>query len=856
MNHAEHDESIGSMLASIAAALREVSEKLDIVAARVQQEVPTFPADDDLPDQTRIHRLETWAFHASQDISRLSSRLDALDGGDPEQPPPRARGTRSRREVREAAERAAAGLDDAPGAGGSAESPTPHQFHSGAGDRPPLERRQSPIRSTDHLGDPTWPLNAAPVPRVTSTVNPSGGAVNGHAASGREEAESFGGFGSAASGTNGSADVDAATGEIPVSRHDSRRVGINGSGGGSSITGATAAAGGTTVLNGTVPAGHSRTTTASFAAEDVTTPVSASDSVLDSGRGAGSVNDTAAQSAKAPPRLSVGGAATHSGGETAALSGGAPARLSHGNHAPPTSGNSTAPAVRESAAVDNSALLSGGETATPVIGNAVPHSSGGTSVPSISGADSSGGAAAVSFGGAESASGDGATALTRGNDAFPGAVAASADDQARSARETGIVGDAAWSGTTAGGRERVELTDDSVIEVVEWQPARRVSNNGVGPSTDRAGGSDRAVSLSSLGLDGPGAAPSGQADSPAGDGAALPGSAEVGRVVRDGQVVADGTAAGADTGAMDSLAGASAEASHRSADRGVERARPVGRAAAEGPAPQAPPTNSGGAPVEEFGTSPVVSRDAVSSSVIDDGVIGQSAEVPDLGAVRGGSEGPERTEPDPRSAGLTAGGHTGTNGYTVHGFDHSAPMTDPPAGNTANGIHWTFTDDTTATLPTAVRNGHSHNGFTAEPERRPDSIFDEFTPRDRLTTGGANTTAPGGPPARLAPPKDHSANRAADSPGPVAGQAAPADPGSSAPVPIAAPAPVGPDAADPIPPTATDAAGITVTGTFRAFDIERAHVDKLQAMLDELKRSAGLPPSRHDVFGPPTTEPS
>ncbi|WP_147124035.1 hypothetical protein, partial [Nocardia neocaledoniensis] len=136
MNHAEHDESIGSMLASIAAALREVSDKLDIVAARVQHEVPTFPADDDLPEKTRIHRLESWAFHASQDISRLSSRLDALDGGDT--PPRTGRSTPSRREVREAAERAAAEAE-----------------HADEAARPPLERR-SP--RTDHLGDPTWPL--------------------------------------------------------------------------------------------------------------------------------------------------------------------------------------------------------------------------------------------------------------------------------------------------------------------------------------------------------------------------------------------------------------------------------------------------------------------------------------------------------------------------------------------------------------------------------------------------------------------------------------------------------------------------------------------------------------------------
>ncbi|MEV6364094.1 hypothetical protein [Nocardia asteroides] len=149
MNHAEHDESIGSMLASIAAALREVSDKLDVVAARVQQEVPAFPADEDLPDQTRIRRLESWAFHASQDISRLSSRLDALDGGDGDQPPPSPRGTRSRREVREAAERAAA------------ERGEPDT--DDAVQRPPLERRHS---RTDHLGDPTWPLTVAPVPRA------------------------------------------------------------------------------------------------------------------------------------------------------------------------------------------------------------------------------------------------------------------------------------------------------------------------------------------------------------------------------------------------------------------------------------------------------------------------------------------------------------------------------------------------------------------------------------------------------------------------------------------------------------------------------------------------------------------
>ncbi|MFE3544439.1 hypothetical protein ACFXK0_15870 [Nocardia sp. NPDC059177] len=171
MNHAEHDETIGSMLASIAAALREVSEKLDVVAARVQQEVPPFPSDDDVPDQTRIRRLESWAFHASQDISRLSSRLDALDGGDPEPTPGPAGRTRSRREVREAAEAAERAAEVA------ATPATPHPFRNIDGARPPLERRNSPLRSaTDHLGDPTWPITVTPVPRAT--LDPAGQVEN------------------------------------------------------------------------------------------------------------------------------------------------------------------------------------------------------------------------------------------------------------------------------------------------------------------------------------------------------------------------------------------------------------------------------------------------------------------------------------------------------------------------------------------------------------------------------------------------------------------------------------------------------------------------------------------------------
>ncbi|MDO3648962.1 hypothetical protein [Nocardia mangyaensis] len=816
MNHAEHDESIGSMLASIAAALREVSEKLDIVAARVQQEAPTFPADDDLPDQTRIRRLETWAFHASQDISRLSSRLDALDGGDTEQPPPRARGTRSRREVREAAERAAAGLDDAAGVG---ESPTPHQFHSAAGERPPLERRQSPIRSTDHLGDPTWPLTTAPVPRTTATVDPLGGAINGHA-SGHEEVDPLGGFGSGVSGANGSAgrgDVDATTGEIAVSRHDSRGVGINGS---SSITGGTSAAGGTAVLNGTAAGGNGPTGNGTSIVGGAVVPRTVGP------QGATNANGAPVDGGTMAPGVSTDEHGAPTGGTIIASGSpgvfGAPVTGGDAVNGASATTGARGVAVTGSSVVNGTAVGSGAAWRDGAAPAAAAHTS-----PALldSAATPSGGDTATRTRSAPAR-------LSVGNPAAPSSGNGTASSVRDSAAEP-----VKSSAPLSGGHTATPVIGDSALPSGASMSVPSISGSA-------AGGSERAVSLSALGLDGSGPAASGLADSSAGDEEALPGSAEVGRVVRGGQVVAGGTGAGAHTGAVNSLTDASVEASHRSADSGVERARPVGRAAAEGSAPEAPQPNSGVTPVEQFGGSPVESRDGLSSSVIGGGAIGQPAELPDLGLGGGsGSEGPDRTVPDPRSAGLTAGTHTGTNGYTVNGFDHSAPMTDPPAGSTVNGIQWAFADDTTATLPTAVRNGHAHNGFTAESDRRPETIFDEFTPRDRLTTGGTNTTAPSGPPARLAPPKDHS----------VAGQATPADPGS--PASIAAPAPADPDAADPIPPTATDAAGITVTGTFRAFDIERAHVDKLQAMLDELKRSAGLPPSRHDAFGPPTTEP-
>ncbi|MGW5573684.1 hypothetical protein ACWEVD_21020 [Nocardia thailandica] len=125
MDHAEHGESIGALLAGIAATLREVGDKLDLVAARVQESPVFFPAPDGAPDGQRIDRLESWAFRAAQDLSRLSERLDKLDGPDPGEPDPPAGPGRRR------------APDTDPAAAG----------------RPPLERRQSPARSARHAGD-------------------------------------------------------------------------------------------------------------------------------------------------------------------------------------------------------------------------------------------------------------------------------------------------------------------------------------------------------------------------------------------------------------------------------------------------------------------------------------------------------------------------------------------------------------------------------------------------------------------------------------------------------------------------------------------------------------------------------
>ncbi|WP_063050117.1 hypothetical protein [Nocardia arthritidis] len=80
MEHGQQTgESIGAMLSSIASALREVSDKLDAVAARIDgaQTVVSEPTAEG-----RLAKLEAWAFRAGQDISGLDARMQRLESGD------------------------------------------------------------------------------------------------------------------------------------------------------------------------------------------------------------------------------------------------------------------------------------------------------------------------------------------------------------------------------------------------------------------------------------------------------------------------------------------------------------------------------------------------------------------------------------------------------------------------------------------------------------------------------------------------------------------------------------------------------------------------------------------------------
>ncbi|PXX54116.1 hypothetical protein DFR70_12597 [Nocardia tenerifensis] len=77
----ETGESIGAMLSSIASVLREVSDKLDAVAARVDGVDRTESAPADHSVEARLAKLEAWAFRAGQDISGIDGRLEKVESG-------------------------------------------------------------------------------------------------------------------------------------------------------------------------------------------------------------------------------------------------------------------------------------------------------------------------------------------------------------------------------------------------------------------------------------------------------------------------------------------------------------------------------------------------------------------------------------------------------------------------------------------------------------------------------------------------------------------------------------------------------------------------------------------------------
>ncbi|MBF6266656.1 hypothetical protein [Nocardia farcinica] len=95
MEHGQQDaEPIGAILSGIATLLRELGDQLDAAATRL---------DDETGLDTRLKKLESWAFRTGQDISNLQARMDKVETGTA-RPAGTARPTRAER--REAAERA------------------------------------------------------------------------------------------------------------------------------------------------------------------------------------------------------------------------------------------------------------------------------------------------------------------------------------------------------------------------------------------------------------------------------------------------------------------------------------------------------------------------------------------------------------------------------------------------------------------------------------------------------------------------------------------------------------------------------------------------------------------------------
>ncbi|MEV0683410.1 hypothetical protein AB0I35_06030 [Nocardia sp. NPDC050378] len=739
MNHAEHDETIGSMLANIAAALREVSEKLDVVAARVAQEVPRFPGDDeDVPDQLRIRRLEAWAFHASQDISRLSARLDALDGGDDPAPPP-ARG-RSRREVREAAERAAA-----------------HEEAT----RPPLERRQSSRSVPDHLGDPTWPITAAPVPRAP--IEPQSGVVAGErsrAASHEEDGPRTAAFAVQSSGL-GDPEPQAARASSGGHGDTAQRAKVNGAHAPQAPV--SEAVSNAQRVNGRLPAQPERETPARGVADDIA---------------AQGVGLTANRAVALPDSTggvrhdeeTVTGSDGSAGVERARPVGKVPTET-RGTERHTTSGNVTwSPNGVDPQAQRNG---SGPHRATD-LRPSVEHA-GGSEDTRHSSFD------ADTAGERVGDSGD-AHRTTR--------ASGHGDDQrASSARGPG---NGTGGPASTGAQDRVGIIPAEDAHAIE----ARVATNGTtfNGFADRTGSGPKNGSTNgiqwSFDDDVETTLPTPPRNGHARNGFTTDSRGE--------SVFADFTPRNSTTTEKPAaparlVAPPAADSAHQ-----VEAGYVPGRATAPSEhldqAPRSGPSVGG----PDYRTSPAT------ESVDRSGDTALPTDYPNQAGHSAQAAGdPGRTHQSADR--ITQGEQSSPSDEAANNRFDSGERSSRPHGHSAEETGRPFGQDA-HTGPLAAQAAHGTARFTNSDNE-----------------AGTRHGRPAAPAVDL--PAVHASSSADDNLGP---------------------API---------PTATDPAGITVTGTYRAFDLESAaHVDKLQAMLDELKRSAGLPPGRRDVFGPPTQD--
>ncbi|MFC4126808.1 hypothetical protein [Nocardia rhizosphaerae] len=978
MNHAEHDESIGSMLASIAAALREVSDKLDVVAARVQQEVPTFPADEDLPERTRIHRLESWAFHASQDISRLSSRLDALDGGDT--PPRTGRSARTRREVREAAERAAAeAAEDA---------------------RPPLDRRHS---RTDHLGDPTWPITAPPIPRGGDAVSRSlftppeemGQTGESSPSTGRDAVPAAESNGAAADRRHGSVRHNDVVDEVTLAADAGIPDERLGSADAESaiallVSNAAAARSGSAVGNG---ARNGPGSTAARITESAPPPAggrrNGSAPLAAGERRNGSAEDSAWSGAAELSALDAGATrlpAEAGGRQFAAEPAAANAATDHAaerssdqdpdtGHRPGAERRGTS-AVRDMAAAQPITRTSGAAEHPAAVGtngtdpaptrtdrSVIGEASGATPMNSVGGHDAIAAvdrAVGTGLAGGGNRTGTagvlGDTAVTgdrsSGPEAAPGAgiggdrggahlgaVASPAGPAAGAAdHPTDIavpeipgagpaVGSGAWttgrpdtptSGETGASSLASTRGTDTPVRAEHQAVAPPTATNHAATVTDSGSGTDPGLLADRQAVE-PMSSQVGTAQP--GDPRAVgltTGTAGVSTAEADPRGAGSGTAGGTVNGITWSFAdedGPGAAPVRNGYARngfttdGHDRAEVTGgqgRTSAAAPArlsaPKNPEDNRPSAPFGE----PIAPKDgtALRDSTGITAPTGSGSSAPDgasaaaAGSTQEGTPGAGRAlpvgqrTPSPPVAGSVPAGPGACAAFTTPSesggrADRVPPVVDTaeltaepgafaprddradtgqPGGHApwaASGHHAphgsSLEDRTTAPggLPLREDRGHpdgssQSNGYVQSGDQAPDisagsrgrnGLVSAGTDDDRLP---ASRNGYGGPVEQRG--SGHSSTDGRGMTGAVPDRRA------ASPAELDPPTDRNPVGArtEPAPPTATDPAGITVTGTFRAFDIERAQVDKLQAMLDELKRSAGLPPGPRDVFAPPT----